>query len=145
MLVRSAHEEEDIMKGRRIALAAVVTALLSFSSGCLVADRPPAYGRRQVETYYYYPDAEVYYYPGARRYYWIERGEWRYGAQPPRNYVIEDRRRVTLNLDYEPHTQHAKIRGTYPAGRYEKEERREDRREDRRDDRREDRKDRDSY
>jgi len=123
------------MKTGGMALAAVAAALLSFSSGCVVVDRPrdevviesdrrggpppwaPAHGyRRQHESYHYYPNIEVYFYPSVRRYYWLERGEWRYGAQLPRHYVIEERRRVTLDLDFEPHTQHGKIKKDHPPG-----------------------------
>jgi hypothetical protein len=118
------------MKGKAIAFAVVLAALLPFSSGCVVAERP-GYGR--VETYYYYPDYEVYYYPRVQRYYWFERGEWRNGPQAPARFVLRDRERVKIDLDREPHTDHARIKKTYPPGRYEKEERREDRREEKRD------------
>ena len=130
------------MKHRGIGFAAVSAALLSFASGCVVVDRPqrevvvesdrrgnpppwaPAHGqRRQVETYYYYPDIEVYFYPSVRRYYWLERGEWIYGAQPPRHYAVEEHARVALDLDYEPHTQHANIKNHYPPGQLRKDQR----------------------
>ena len=131
------------MKRIEIALFAIVLALPIFTSGCVVEERgrvvesdrggpppwAPAYGYRRQETYYYYPDVEVYFYPSVRRYYWLERGEWRYGSQPPRQVVIEERTRVTLDLDFEPHTQHAKIKNNYPPGHYVK-ERREERREE---------------
>jgi hypothetical protein len=127
--------EEDPMKGRAIGLAVVAAALLSFASACVVADRPgygSGYGRQE---YYYYPDQEVYFYPGSHRYYWQERGEWRYGAQAPSRFVLRERDRVRIDLDREPHTDHARIRQMYPPNQ----ERREDRRDDRRDDRKEDR------
>ena len=137
------------MKDRRIPLVVLAGALLSFSYGCVVAERPravtvieserrgpppwaPAHGyRRQHETYYYYPDVEVYYYPSVRRYYWAERGEWRYAAQPPRHYVIQDHRRVVLDLDYEPHTRHTTIKKDHPPGHYDKDRKKD--KDDRRD------------
>jgi hypothetical protein len=110
-----------------------LVAFLSLSSGCVaVVEKPsdtavaetdrngpppwaPAHGwRRQHETYYYYPASQVYYYPSAHRYYWLEGREWRYGERLPRYYVIQEDRRVVLDLDSEPHTQHAKIREMYP-------------------------------
>lgn len=121
------------MKTRALGLAAVAAALLSLASACVVADRPgyrSGYGRQE---YYYYPDQEVYFYPGSNRYYWQERGEWRYGAQAPSRFVLRERDRVRIDLDHEPHTDHARIKQSYPP----KQEQREDRREDRRDDRRE--------
>jgi hypothetical protein len=131
------------MKRTETALLAIALALSIFPSGCVVEERgrvvessrggpppwAPAYGYRRQETYYYYPDVEVYFYPNVRTYYWLERGVWKNGSQPPRNFVIEERTRVTLDLDYEPHTQHATIRGKYPPGHYAK-ERREERREE---------------
>ena len=119
------------MKGRAIGLAVIAAALLSFSSGCIVAERPVSYGRQQ-EAYYYYPDYEVYYYPRVQRYYWIERGEWRNGPQPPPRFVLRERERVRIDLDHEPHTDHARIKKSYPPRRYEGEERREERKEERR-------------
>jgi hypothetical protein len=116
------------MKRRETALVVALATLLPLSSGCIVEERPrPAYARQ--ETYYYYPDDEVYYYPSARRYYWLERGEWRYGAQPPPRFVLRERERVKLDLDYEPHTQHARIKSNYPPGQYRKLERQEEFRE----------------
>jgi hypothetical protein len=70
--------------------------------------------RRKHETYYYYPTTQVYYYPRVRRYYWLEGGEWRYGDRLPGYYVLNQDKRVVLDLDYEPHTKHAKIRAVYP-------------------------------
>lgn len=126
------------MKIGAAPLAIVVAALLSLSSGCVaVVDRPsdvaavesdrqgpppwaPAHGwRRKHETYYYYPATQVYYYPSVRRYYWLEGREWRYGDRLPRYYVIEEDKRVLLDLDYEPHTQHAKIKAVYPPDYHE--------------------------
>ena len=115
------------MKGSAIGLAVIAAALLSFLSGCIVAERPVAYGRPQ-ETYYYYPDYEVYFYPRVQRYYWFERGEWRNGPQPPSRFVLRERERVRIDLDHEPHIDHERIKKSYPPGRYEREERREDRR-----------------
>ena len=151
------------MKRRNLALVVALGTLLPFSSGCFVEERPrrevvvepergggpppwaPAHGySRQVERYEYYPDIEVYYYPNVRRYYWLERGEWRFGAQPPPRFVLRERERVTLDLDYEPHTQHAKIKSNYPPGQYRKLEREDDRRE-RKEDWREEKKGKSGY
>lgn len=131
------------MKIRAANMAIALAGLLSLSSGCIaVVDRPsdevagvepdrhgpppwaPAHGwRRQHETYYYYPAAQVYYYPSVRRYYWLEGREWKYGDRLPRRYIIEEDKKVVLDLDYEPHTQHAKIVSTYPPDYYENENR----------------------
>jgi hypothetical protein len=119
------------MKGRAVGLAIIAAAFLSFASACLIAERP-GYGR--TESYYYYPDHEVYYYPRVQRYYWQERGEWRNGPQPPSRFVLRERERVKIDLDREPHTDHARIKQSHPPGRYE--DRKEDRKEDRREDRR---------
>jgi hypothetical protein len=129
------------MKENRMKLhvAIMPAALLLLISGCVgVVERPadvevvesnrqgpppwaPAHGwRRQNETYYYYPTTQVYYYPSARRYYWLEGREWRYGERLPRYYAIRDNERVILDLDYEPHRQHAKIREMYPPDYYER-------------------------
>ena len=117
-----------MMKPRKMALVVALAAVLPVSSGCIVEERPrPVYGRQQ--SYHYYPDYEVYYYPSFRRYYWIERGEWRFGAEPPPRFVLRERERVTLDLDYEPHTQHGRIKNNYPPGQYRKMERQEDWRE----------------
>jgi hypothetical protein len=117
-------DEEDAMKGKGIGLAVIAAAFLAFASGCLVAETP---GRGRVESYYYYPDQEVYYYPRVQRYYWFERGEWRNSPQPPPRFVLRERERVRIDLDREPHTDHERIKKTYPPGHYEKEERREER------------------
>ena len=117
----------------------VLAASLSVLAGCVaVVDKPPetvivesdrrgpppwapAHGwRRKHETYYYYPVVQVYYYPSVRRYYWLEGTVWRYGERLPRYYVIEPAKRVVLNLDYEPHTKHEKIKAVYPPGYYAK-------------------------
>jgi hypothetical protein len=124
-------KEEDAMKVRGIGLAVIVAALLSFSAGCVVEERP---GYRRLETYYYYPDYEVYYYPRVQKYYWLERGDWRNGPQPPSRFVLRERERVRIDLDREPHTDHARIKKSYPPGRYDREERREERKEERRED-----------
>ncbi len=113
------------MKKSRITLAAIAAVLLSFLSGCVVAEGP----RRGIETYYYYPNDEVYYYPNARRYYWLDRGEWRNGPQPPSRFVLRDRDRVRLDMDHEPIRDHDKIKREHPPKR--QEEQREERREDR--------------
>jgi hypothetical protein len=105
-----------MMTRRQILLAAMVVAFVPFSSGCVVEDRP-GYGRAP-ETYYYYPDAEVYYYPRDQRYYWPDRGGWQFGPQPPRQYNIEGRPRVRLDLDYDPRTRHEQIKRDHPPGRY---------------------------
>jgi hypothetical protein len=118
-------DEEDAMKGRGIGLAVIAAVLLSFTSGCLVAETP---GSRRMETYYYYPDYEVYFYPRVQRYYWFERGEWRNAPQPPPRFVLRERERVRIDLDHDPHTDHERIKKTYPPGRYEREERKEERR-----------------
>ena len=102
------------MKGREIASIAVMAALLTFASGCIVSESPPS-GRGRYEAYYY-PDEEVYFYPNVRLYYWLDRGNWNHGPQPPQRYILEERARVKLDLDYEPHTQHSKIRNSYPPG-----------------------------
>ncbi|HEX9442805.1 MAG TPA: hypothetical protein VGA73_01730 [Candidatus Binatia bacterium] len=124
------------MNVRAVGFAVVAAALLSLTSACVVSDRP-GYGR--TEAYYYYPDQEVYYYPRVQRYYWSERGEWRNGREPPSRFVLRDRERVRIDMDHEPHTDHARIRQSYPPGRYEGQERREERKEERREDRGEDR------
>ncbi len=131
------------MKRADVRIGVVVgTALLSLLSGCVaVVEKPsdtaavesdrhgpppwaPAYGwRRQHETYYYYPVSQVYYYPSVHRYYWLEGREWKFGDRLPRRYAVEEDKRVTLDLDYEPHTQHAKIRAMYPPDYYERDNR----------------------
>ncbi len=127
------------MKRRTAYPAMLLTAHLAVLSGCTtVVERPPetvvveshppgpppwapAHGyRRKHETYYYYPVVQVYYYPTLRRYYWLEGSQWRFGARLPRYYVIERERRVVLNLDYEPHTKHSKIKTVYPPGYFAK-------------------------
>lgn len=81
----------------------------------------PAHGwRRKHERYYYYPAVQVYYYPSVRRYYWLEGREWRFGPRLPRYIVIEQHRKIDLDLDYEPHTRHAKIKSKYPPNYYAK-------------------------
>ena len=116
-------------------LTVVFTALLLSSGGCTVVHRPPpqevvvieserrggpppwapAHGwRRKHETYYYYPTVQVYYYPSVQRYYWLERGEWRIGARLPTHYIIEEDKKIVLDLDYEPHTRHGEIKRIYP-------------------------------
>ncbi len=113
--------------------------LLSLSSGCVVVGErsqevavveserhgpppwAPAHGwRRKNETYYYYPSVQVYYYPSVRRYYWLEGREWRYGGRLPRHYLVDEHRRVVLELDDEPHKHHAKIKDIYPPDYHEK-------------------------
>ncbi len=135
---------EDRVKGEsmklRAAQAGVVFGALSLLlTGCVaVVERPPdaavvesdrrgpppwapAHGwRRKHETYYYYPAAQVYYYPSVGRYYWIEGREWRYGSRLPRYFVVEDDKRVVLELDYEPHTDHAKFKALYPPDYHER-------------------------
>jgi len=120
-------------------MAAMLAALLLFFSGCVaLVERPadvevveserqgpppwaPAHGwRRKNETYFYYPVTQVYYYPSVRRYYWLEGREWRYGDRLPRYFVLNQDKRVVLDLDYEPHTYHAKIRSTYPPDYFER-------------------------
>jgi hypothetical protein len=74
----------------------------------------PAHGwRRKHETYYYYPSHEVYYYPHQRRYYWYANGQWRSGPKLPSHYVIHEHRRVVLDLDYEPHQHHHRVKDMY--------------------------------
>lgn len=80
----------------------------------------PAHGWRRKQIYYYYPEVEVYYYPAVARYYWLERGEWRVGTRLPTYYVIEEHRKIELELDFEPHTQHARIKNMYPPDHFEK-------------------------
>ncbi len=104
------------MKGREIAAIAVMTALLTFASGCIVAEGPGP-GRDRYETYYYYPDDEIYFYPHVRLYYWLDRGDWQHGPQPPRRYILEEWGRVKLDLDYEPHTRHDRFKKDYPPRR----------------------------
>ena len=113
--------------------SALLAATVFFSSGCVaVVEQPadvevvesnrhgpppwaPAHGwRRKHETYYYYPSTQVYYYPGVQRYYWREGREWRYGERLPRYFRLDRDKRVVLDLDYEPHTYHGKIRAMYP-------------------------------
>jgi hypothetical protein len=123
---------------RETAYSGIALAgLLYFLPGCVaVVEKPsdmaaiesdrngpppwaPAHGwRRQHETYYYYPASQVYYYPNAQRYYWLDGREWRSGDRLPRYYVLQANKKVTLDLDYEPHTQHAKIRAMYPPDYY---------------------------
>jgi hypothetical protein len=38
----------------------------------------------------------------------------------PRRFVIEEDKKIVLDLDYEPHTQHARIIDIYPRDYYEK-------------------------
>lgn len=81
----------------------------------------PAHGwRRKQETYYYYPATQVYYYPSLRRYYWIDGREWRSGDRLPRRFIADDNKRIVLDLDYEPHTQHARIVKNYPRDYFER-------------------------
>lgn len=127
------------MKRTHIALAGIVAAVLLISSGCAVVSEPsrevvvvesdghgpppwaPAHGwRRKHERYHYYPAIEVYYYPSVRRYYWLEGGDWRIGTRLPRHYVLKEHRRVVLDLDYEPHKHHGRIKHMYPPGQYKK-------------------------
>jgi hypothetical protein len=105
-----------MIKGRQIVFVAIAAVVLSLAAGCVVADRSDGrYGRH--ETYYYYPDDEVYFYPATRLFYWLDFGEWRHDRQAPRRYRLDERRRVKLDLDYEPHTQHPRIRKNYPPHR----------------------------
>lgn len=126
------------MKLQRTNLIAASSVSLLLASGCLaVVEKPapevavveslghgpppwaPAHGwRRKHETYYYYPASQVYYYPSIRKYYWLDHGNWRFGARLPRHYVIEEHRKVVLDLDYEPHKHHAKIKNMYPPGHH---------------------------
>jgi hypothetical protein len=121
------------MKTTVPAKTLAIASLIFFSSGCFtVVERPyrevavvdshkqgpppwaPAHGwRRKHETYYYYPRHQVYYYPHQRKYYWIDGGQWRYGSRLPRHYIIEEHKRVVLELDYEPHHHHHKIKNKY--------------------------------
>jgi len=81
----------------------------------------PAHGwRRKHETYHYYPATQVYYYPSVGKYYWLDGREWRFDDRLPRHLIIEEGKRVVLDLDYEPHTQHAKITNIYPRDYYER-------------------------
>jgi hypothetical protein len=107
------------MKRREIASAIVATILL-FTSGCVVADRPG----RHMETYFYYPDSEVYYYPRVSSYYWRERDEWRLGPKPPSWFDLRDRDRVRIDMDHDPHTDHDRIKKSYPPGRRDRDDRR---------------------
>jgi hypothetical protein len=117
------------MKRREMA-AALVGAILLFTSGCVVGDRS---GRR-METYYYYPDYEIYYYPHAGSYYWRERDDWRHGPKPPPRFVLRDRDRVRIDMDHDPRNDHDRIKKSYPPGHRDRDDRRDDRNE-RRDDR----------
>ena len=119
------------MKSRGLVLALITIALLSFSSGCVVAERP-GYGR--LEPYYYYPNYEVYYYPRVQRYYWYERGAWINAPQPPPRFVLRDRDRVRIDLDHEPVRDHERIKKNYPPGRSDRDQRRDSGREERRED-----------
>jgi hypothetical protein len=126
-----------------MTFAMVFAGILSTLSGCVVVDKPPkevvvveqdrqgpppwapAHGwRRKHETYYYYPAAQVYYYPSVRRFYWLEGREWKHSERLPRRFVIEEDKKIVLDLDYEPHTQHARIINIYPRDYYEKTNRR---------------------
>ena len=104
-----------VTRTRHILLAAVGAALLSLSSGCVVAER---HGRNW-DTYYYYPDVETYYYPRDRRYYWYDRdrNEWKNEERPPREFYKE-RGWVRLESEDEPHKRHAEVRKAHPPGRY---------------------------
>ena len=123
----------------KLRIAIVPAGLLLLIPGCVaVVERPaevevvesdrhgpppwaPAHGwRRKHETYYYYPATQVYYYPSVRRYYWLEGRDWRYGDRLPRYYTLDQDRRVVLDLDYEPHNYHAKIRSVYTPDYYER-------------------------
>lgn len=75
----------------------------------------PAHGyRAKYHTYHYYPSVQVYYYPKVRRYYWLKGGNWKVGTRLPRHFIIEDSKKVVLELDFEPHKRHAKIKKSYP-------------------------------
>ena len=120
------------MKIRATSITIGLAVFLSFSGCVALVEQPqevaveggpppwaPAHGwRRQHETYYYYPASQVYYYPSARRYYWLEGRKWEFGDRLPRRFVIDEGTRIALDLDYEPHTQHAKIVKRYPRDYY---------------------------
>ncbi len=126
------------MKNGATGVAIGLAFLLSISGCVAVVEQPsdvavvesnrpgpppwaPAHGwRRQHETYYYYPTTQVYYYPSVRRYYWLEGREWKYGDRLPRRFVVDENKKIALDLDYEPHTQHAKIVKSYPRDYYER-------------------------
>jgi hypothetical protein len=92
----------------------IAAALMLFVSGCVVAERDYHGGR---ESYYYYPDYEVYYYPRAGWYYWYEGGSWRHDSRPPSRFVLNERDRVRLDWNREPHLDHDRIRRDYPGRR----------------------------
>jgi len=81
----------------------------------------PAHGyRRKFETYHYYPAIQVYYYPTVQKYYWLEGGDWKIGVRLPSRFVIEETKRVVIELDDEPHKHHGKIKGDYPPDYFER-------------------------
>lgn len=118
--------------------AILLALLLSFATGCVVAERPhrevvvvesrepgpppwaPAHGWRRKHEYHYYPTIQVYYYPHVHRYYWLEGGDWRVSARLPAHYVVEQHKRVVIELDDEPHKQHHKIKRDYPPDFFER-------------------------
>jgi hypothetical protein len=130
--------KENGMKFGGVILGMGLAAFLSIAGCIAVVEQPsevavvesdrrgppawaPAHGwRRKQETYYYYPTTQVYYYPSVGRYYWFEGSQWRYGDRLPRSFIIDEDKRIALDLDYEPHTQHAKIANSYPRDYYER-------------------------
>ena len=98
-------------------LALVACSL--FLAGCYVAAEPgygPGYAGGGA-TYYYYPDAEVYFYPNVSLYYWYEGGRWHNDRRLPDRFRLNDRDRVRLNWNREPHLDHDRIRRDYPGHR----------------------------
>ncbi|HEX9144425.1 MAG TPA: hypothetical protein VGA09_09150 [Candidatus Binatia bacterium] len=104
-----------MMTRRQLLLAAIGAALLSFPSGCVVAER---HGRNW-DTYYYYPDVETYYSPRDHNYYWYDRDrrDWRHDERPPRDFYKE-RGWVRLESEDEPYKRHEEVKRAHPPGRY---------------------------
>jgi hypothetical protein len=98
---------------------ALVACSLLFLAGCYVAAEPgPApYGGGYAggATYYYYPNAEVYFYHNVGLYYWYEGGGWHHDRRLPDRFRLNDRDRVRLNWNREPHLDHDRVRRDYPG------------------------------
>ncbi|GEM_PF-1297721 len=101
------------MKITETALAVIAVALLAFASSCAVEADYPGYAG--YDAYYYYPDYEVYYYPRSHQYWWRDGNDWRHGDRAPSRFVLRDRDRVRIDMDHQPHTDHARVRDMHPS------------------------------
>jgi hypothetical protein len=102
------------VKIKEVALAVPAVALLAFVSGCAVSDYREYPGYAGYDAYYYYPDYEVYYYPRVHQYWWRDGNDWRHGDGAPSRFVLQDRDRVRIDMDHEPHNDHARVKEMFP-------------------------------